>query len=153
MVSPEIRRLGAGELDLARDLFAVMAVVFDEPSEPLSDSYLEALLSRETFWAIAALARDEVVGGLTAHTLSMTRAESSEVFIYDVAVRADHQRRGIGRQLVTLLRATAAEAGIEDVFVPADTEDTDALDFYRALGGLPSPVTMFTFPGSSGVSE
>jgi aminoglycoside 3-N-acetyltransferase I len=144
-MAPEFRRLRAGDRDIARRLFAVMAEVFDEPGEPLSDRYLDALLSRETFWAIAAFARDEVVGGLTAHTLPMTRAEYSEVFIYDVAVRADHQRRGIGRQLVTLLRASAAEAGIEDLFVPADTDDTHALDFYRALGGAPAAVTMFTF--------
>ena len=115
----------------------------------LSDGYLDALLSRETFWLIAALAGDEAVGGLTAHTLAMTRSESAEVFIYDVAVRADWQRRGLGRQLVTLLCATAAEAGIADVFVPADTSDGHALDFYRALGGVPTPVTMFTL--SSGL--
>lgn len=122
-----------------------MAEVFEEPGERLSDGYLDALLNRETFWLIAALAGDEVVGGLTAHTLAMTRTESAEVFIYDVAVRADWQRRGLGRQLVTVLCATAAGAGIADVFVLADTTDGHALDFYSALGGVPTPVTMFTF--------
>jgi aminoglycoside 3-N-acetyltransferase I len=122
-----------------------MAEVFEEPCERLSDGYLDALLNRDTFWLIAALAGDDVVGGLSAHTLAMTRTESAEVFIYDVAVRADWQRRGLGRQLVTVLCATAAEAGIADVFVPAETTDGHALDFYRALGGVPTPVTMFTF--------
>jgi aminoglycoside 3-N-acetyltransferase I len=75
----------------------------------------------------------------------MTRSESAEVFIYDVAVRGDHQRRGIGRQLVTVLCAAASAAGVRDVFVPADSTDGHALDFYRALGGVPAPVTMFTF--------
>jgi hypothetical protein len=32
-----------------------MAEVFEEPNEGLSDSYLDSLLGRETFWAIAAL--------------------------------------------------------------------------------------------------
>lgn len=141
----QIRRLRAGERELARHLFAVMAEVFEEPGERLSDSYLDALLGQETFWALAALSHDEVVGGLTAHTLPMTRNESAEVFIYDVAVRADRQRQGIGRQLVTALRAAATAAGFGDVFVPADTTDGHALDFYRALGGVPAPVTMFTF--------
>jgi citrate lyase synthetase len=67
----------------------------------------------------------------------MTRAESGEVFIYDVAVRADRQRRGIGRQLVTVLCAAATAAGFGDVFVPVDSTDGQALDFYRALGGVP----------------
>ena len=143
----QIRRLRVGDRDLARHLFAVMAEVFEEPSERLSDSYLDALLGRESFWAIVALSGDEVVGGLTAHTLPMTRTESAEVFIYDVAVRAERQRRGIGRQLVTELCAAATAAGFGDVFVPVDSTDGHALDFYRALGGVPAPVTMFTFSG------
>jgi aminoglycoside 3-N-acetyltransferase I len=78
-----------------------MAQVFNEEREMLSDDYIDRLLSREEFWAIAAFADDQIVGGITAHTLPMTRAETSEVFIYDVAVRHDHQRKGIGRQLVS----------------------------------------------------
>jgi hypothetical protein len=41
------------------------------------------------FWAIAAFAAKDIGGGITAHTLPMTRTESSEIFIYDVAVRSD----------------------------------------------------------------
>jgi len=140
-----VRRLGAGERDVARRLFALMAEVFGEGGEPLSDAYVDRLLGREDFWAVAAFEDDDPVGGLTAHTLPMTRSESAEIFIFDIAVHADHQRRGVGRQLVTLLREEAAREGIETVFVPADDEDEHALDFYRALGGVPSPVTIFTF--------
>lgn len=141
----QTRRLAIGNRELARRLFAMMADVFDEPNEALGDAYLDALLRREDFWAVAALAADEVVGGMTAHTLPMTRGESAELFIYDVAVRADRQRQGVGRRLVASLREDAARAGIADVFVPAETEDAHALDFYRALGGEPTPVVMFTF--------
>src|SRR5262249_8726307 len=99
-----IKRLTAGEQTLSRDLFIMMAEVFEEACEPLSDSYLYRLLSRDEFWALAAYAGDEVVGGITAHTLPMTRSESAELFIYDVAVRKDYQRKGIGRRLMTALR-------------------------------------------------
>ena len=156
------RRVTAGDRELARELFALMARVFDEDAGPLGDAYLDALLARPDFWAVAALAAagdggeavggetvvgEAVVGGVTAHALPMTRAESWELFIYDVAVHPDHQRRGVGRLLLTTLRAAAADAGIGDAFVPADDEDVHACDFYRALGGEPSPVTMFTFAG------
>lgn len=140
-----VRRLTAGERDVARGAFTLMAEVFDEGCEPLSDAYIDRLLAREDFWAIAAFAGDDVVGGLTAHTLPMTRSESAEIFIFDVAVRADHQRRGIGRLMMATLREEAARAGIDVVFVPADDEDEHALDFYRALGGDAAPVTIFTF--------
>src|SRR5690606_26915616 len=145
MSAPKVRHLAAGDRDIARALFAMMADVFEEGNAPLGDAYLDALLSSDSFWALAALEADAVVGGLTAHVLSMTRAEASEIFIYDVAVRADRQRRGVGRLLIEFLRREAASAGIDVLFVPADDEDVHALDFYRALGGAPSPVTFFTF--------
>jgi aminoglycoside 3-N-acetyltransferase I len=142
----QVRRLHIGDRDVATSLFAMMGEVFGEAGEPLRDAYVELLLRREEFWVIAALVGDEVVGGLTAHALPMTRSESSEVFVYDVAVRDDWQRRGIGRQLMSALCEAAAGAGLGDVFVPADTSDVHALDFYRALGGESASVTMFTFP-------
>lgn len=145
MIEVRTRRLTSGDRELARELFAMMAAVFAEECEHLSDGYLDRLLSREDFWAIAAFVDDDIIGGVTAHTLPMTRTESLEVFIYDIAVRGDQQRKGIGRRLMTALREAAAAVGIRDVFVPADNDDLPALDFYRALGGLPSPVTFFTF--------
>ena len=138
-------RLKAGDRQLAKQLFSVMAAAFEEEREPLGDAYIDRLLAREDFWAIAAFEGDEIIGGVTAHTLPMTRNESSEVFLYDLAVRSDHRRKGVGRHLVTELRNRAAASGIGDVFVPADDEDVHALDFYRALGGAASPVTFFTF--------
>lgn len=87
----------------------------------------------------------DVVGGLTAHSLPMTRTESSEVLIYDIAVRGDQQGKGIGRRLISTLREAANAAGMADVFVPVDNDDLEALEFYRALGGAPASVTIFTF--------
>jgi aminoglycoside 3-N-acetyltransferase I len=144
-------RLTRDDREWARALFALLAGAFGETGEPLSDAYLDRLLGRPEFWAVAALAEDgSVVGGLTAHTLPMTRAEAAEVFIFDIAVRPDHRRRGVGRQLVAALRDAAAAQGIADVFVAADDDDQHALDFYRALGGAPSPVTIFTFSDDGG---
>jgi aminoglycoside 3-N-acetyltransferase I len=57
----------------------------------------------------------------------------------------DHQRRSVGRLLVTRLRELARDEGIDDIFVAADNEDTHALEFYRALGGVASAVTIFSF--------
>ena len=97
-------RLTRADLALARELFQAMAAVFGEPSEPLDDDYLDRLLGRADFWAMAAFTGDDLAGGLTAHTLPMTTSPSSAIFIYDIAVRAEHQRQGVGRQLVAALR-------------------------------------------------
>ena len=147
IASLHTRRLTPGDTALARRLFALMAAVFEEPGEPLSDRYIDALLNRPGFWAMAAFADDQLAGGATAHTIPMTTSESAELFVYDIAVRVDLQRQGIGRALMTAMREAATAEGIGDLFVPADNEDTHALDFYRRLGGVPAPATFFTFAG------
>ena len=146
MRAMHIKRLQPGDEALAAAMFSMMVEVFEEgdPS-PLPTDYVRELLGRVDFWAVAALEDEEPIGGLTAHRLPMTRSKSSELFIYDIAVRADRQRRGVGRALVAHLVEEAKKAGIDNAFVPADDEDTHALDFYRALGGAPAKVTMFTF--------
>ncbi len=118
LVTPEVRRLGIGDRALARRLFAMMADVFAEPTGPLSDCYLDGLLVRDGFWPLVAFEGAEVIGGLTAHTLPLTRTEAVELFVYDVAVRADRQRRGVGRALmaaassaVTMFTFAAGELG------------------------------------------
>jgi len=138
-------RLTPSDRGLARRLFLTMAEGFDQGCEPLSDDYIDQLLTREDYWAIAASGDDQLAGGLTAYTLPMTSSRSSEIFIYDIAVLTDYRRQGVGRSLLTDLRTRAAASGIGVLFVAADNVDADALDFYRALGGTPSPVTFFSF--------
>jgi aminoglycoside 3-N-acetyltransferase I len=140
-----IRRLGPDDRETARATFTLMARVFGEKQAPLTDAYIDRLLARPDFWVLAALDHGHVVGGLTAHTLMMTAYEGAEVFIYDIAVTLEHRRRGFGRRLVDGVRNEATSLGIQTVFVPADDEDTEALEFYTALGGAPTSVTMFEF--------
>lgn len=143
-----VRRLGHGDLTVARETFAMMVDVFEEDvvgRERLSDDYLDRLLRQSSFWALAAFVGSEIVGGLTAHTLPMTRSASSELLIYDLAVRRENQRQGVGHRLIRELCDRAVAVGIRDVFVPADNEDSHALDFYRAQGAVESLVTHFTF--------
>ncbi len=142
---PVVRRLGPADLEVAGQTLRLMTSVFEEPADELSARYVDTLLARTDFWLIAALQDGVPIGGLTAHALPMTRNESRELFIYDLAVDAAHQRRGVGRALVHTACALAASEGIRVSFVPADDEDDHAIAFYRAIGGDGAPVTIFTF--------
>jgi len=140
-----ITRLGPGDHELARELFAVMVAAFAEESTQLGDDYVDRLLAQGSFWALAAKLDGEVVGGLAAHVIPLTREERAELFVYDIAVAARHRRQGVGRALLGELRRLGDEAGIRVTFIAADEADADARDFYRALGGAGSGVTLFTF--------
>jgi aminoglycoside 3-N-acetyltransferase I len=126
-------------------MFVVLAEAFDEPAEPLSDEYVDQLLASTSFWAIAAFEGDRVVGGITAHTIPMTRSPRAELLVYDLAVHPDFRRRSVGAGLVTTLRRLAADAGVAEVFVPADEDDDDAVAFYRAMAGHESPFLHFAW--------
>jgi aminoglycoside 3-N-acetyltransferase I len=138
------QRLLATDLKLAHHTLALMAEVFEDSYEP-SDDRLTKLLHRPDFWLFAALDGGEAVGGLSAYVLSLPRNPNPELFIYDLAVHEDHQRRGIGRRLMAAVLDMATATGIEVAFVPADNEDEHALEFYRAIGGEAQPVTFFNF--------
>ena len=146
-MSIQVRRLTPADLTVARELFGLMSAAFGETQQPLSNDWLTEHLGSPRFWALAAFAGPDLVGGLTAHGMPLTRAEITEVFVYDIAVRATCRRRGIGRALLTTLRELCADDGIQTVLVPADADDGRAVEFYRALGGASSPVTFFVFGG------
>jgi aminoglycoside 3-N-acetyltransferase I len=135
-----VLRARVPDVKLAQRAFTTMAEVFEEDtSHELPLEHVERLLAREDFWALVALVGDEVVGGLTAHVLPMTRDASSELFVFDLAVRRDHHRRGIGRALMRHALDAAREAGLSAMFVPVDDEDIEAREFYRVqIGSCPS---------------
>jgi aminoglycoside 3-N-acetyltransferase I len=48
-----------------------------------STGYLERLLGRDTFIALAAVEGDQVIGGVAAYVLPKFEQERSEIYIYD----------------------------------------------------------------------
>jgi aminoglycoside 3-N-acetyltransferase I len=144
-----VQRLSSADALVARQTFAVMVEAFQEEPSFLSDAYLARLLERQDFWVISASIGDEVIGGLTAHTLPMTRNESDEIFLYDIAILERFRRLGAGRMLIDSLRQEALKVGISVVFVPVDEEDGEALEFYRSLDGVESPVRFFAWESSA----
>jgi aminoglycoside 3-N-acetyltransferase I len=140
-----VKRLSSADIAVARQTFAVMLEAFEEEPSVLSDVYLERLLTRQDFWVFSASIGGEVIGGLTAHTLPMTRNESEEVFVYDIAVLQSFRRLGAGRMLIDSLRQAARDVGITVVFVPVDEVDEEASEFYRSLQGAESPVRFFVW--------
>jgi aminoglycoside 3-N-acetyltransferase I len=131
-------RLAPGDVPLLRKLNAMFGEAFAEPDtyagEPPDDAYLQGLLAKEHVVALAALAGDEVVGGLVAYELDKFERARREVYIYDLAVAESHRRRGIATALIEHLRDIAARRGTWVIYVQADHGDDPAVALYEKLG-------------------
>jgi aminoglycoside 3-N-acetyltransferase I len=141
----QIKRLTKEHLADFQSLVNLFNLVFEEALKIGSEIHLLNLLSRENFIALAALTENEVVGGLTAYELPMYYSDSSEIFLYDLAVKPKYQRRGIGKELIQSLKAHCIRQGIKEFFVMAHAEDEHAIEFYRATGGKSENVVNFLY--------
>jgi aminoglycoside 3-N-acetyltransferase I len=97
-------------------------------------AYLQRLLGRDHFIAVAALDGDAVIGGLAAYVLDKFEQARSEIYIYDLAVAAGHRRRGIATAMIGEVTRIAAERGAWVVFIQADRGDDPAVALYSRLG-------------------
>ena len=133
-----VRRLGRGDVPLLRKLNALFGNAFAEPEtyhgKPPSDAYLERLLAKDHIAVIAAMAGDDVLGGLVAYELDKFEQERREVYIYDLAVDEKHRRQHIATALIAHLREIAAERGAWVIYVQADYGDGPAIALYQKLG-------------------
>jgi aminoglycoside 3-N-acetyltransferase I len=131
-------QISAADLPVLKALLAVFGEAFGEPDTYQgavpSDAYLGALLKKSHFIALAALRGDEVVGGLAAYELEKFEQARSEIYIYDLAVREDHRRKGVATGLIRALGRLAKGRGAYVVFVQADRGDEPAIRLYESLG-------------------
>jgi aminoglycoside 3-N-acetyltransferase I len=136
----DIRILGPADIALMKASLVMFGEAFEDmdayTAHPPSDGYLERLLGGDFFIALAALKNDIVVGAVAAYELKKFERERSEIYIYDLAVAAEHRREGIATALIEKLRGVAAERGAHVMFVQADTdvEDEPAIALYTKLG-------------------
>lgn len=145
----EIKRLTEPELSTFKLLIDLFNNVFEEDRSHLgSDINLSKLLGHKHFIAIVALSENEVLGGLTAYELPMYYSDSSEIFLYDLAVQSEYQRLGIGKGLLQGLKEYCRENEIKEFFVMAHEDDKHAIEFYRATGGKSEQVINFLYETS-----
>jgi aminoglycoside 3-N-acetyltransferase I len=105
-----VSRLSPLNVTPFRQLLSVFGRAFDEVDTYIRkqprQTYLEDLLGRAEFIALAALAEGHVIGGLVAYELRKFEQERSEIYIDDPAVDAAHRRRRVATALIEHLKGT-----------------------------------------------
>jgi aminoglycoside 3-N-acetyltransferase I len=134
----QINRLGRNDVAQMQALNGLFAEVFEDPesyaSAPPSASYLQQLLSNDLNFALVALKGSNIIGGLFAYQLQKFEQARSEIYIYDLAVSAQHRRRGVATALIMALRDLAQQRDCWVIYVQADYVDAPAVALYTKLG-------------------
>lgn len=132
----EIKKLNPQDADQFMALIRLFKEVFEMDSLKMPDrSYLQQLLEKDGFFVFVAMVGKQVVGGLTSYTIQQYYTRGAQLYIYDLAVKTEFQRKGIGKLLMSALMDYCKGIGIEEVFVQAEQEDEHAVAFYHATGG------------------
>ncbi len=123
----EIRALGPGDDD------AVVAAqhLFDGPAKAEAT---ERFLGEPGSHLLVAYVDGEPAGFVSG--IEVTHPDKgTEMFLYELAVDEEHQRRGHARALIGALEALARERGCTGMFVFVDDDNEGGRAAYRSAGG------------------
>ena len=142
----EVRKLTQEDVSSFHSLVRLFNMVFEEDENAIgTEKNLLKLLSNRHFVAIAGFYENEIAGGLTAYELPMYYSDHSEIFLYDLVVKPEYQRMGVGKRLIHALKDYCVNHGINEFFVLAHEEDEHAVEFYRSTGGKSEKVINFIY--------
>lgn len=142
----QIVKLQQADIDKFTELIHVFEHVFEMEDFILPELiHLQYVLNKPDFIAIVAMDGAAVVGGLTAYTVEQYYSHKPLAFIYDIAIKPEYQRKGIGKKLITAVADHCKQNAIEQMFVLAEQDDTQALEFYRSTKASESKVINFDY--------
>jgi GNAT superfamily N-acetyltransferase len=137
----EVRRLEPGDELVLPQLSAWV----DRP--PLGHGGAARFLQNERNHLLVAFDKAEPVGMLLAHELDRRHGDEKKMFLYEIDVREDRRRQGVGRALMDRFAELCRERGYPKAWVLTDEGNPPAMAFYAACGGVREPPdnVMFVF--------
>ena len=142
----KIKKLNHNDIDKFTELIRVFEDVFEMKNFKIpGKSYLQELLEKDDFFVFVALLDNRVVGGLTSYIMQQYYSKSPLVYIFDLAVKTELQRQGIGKKLIADNNSYCRDIGVEAVMVQADEIDDHAIKFYHSTGATAQKVIHFEY--------
>ena len=127
----EIKKLNAESLTAFKALIEIFKVVFENDEPVTNDEQLIKLLADPDFFVFVVMSNSKVAGGLTIYVLHRYYGTKPIAYIYDLGISPQFQRQGLGKALIAEVCDFCKQNGFEDAYVEAESEDIDAVSFYR----------------------
>ena len=127
----DIQKLSSDSLEDFKALIEIFKDVFENDEPIASDEQLGKLLSDPNFIVFVIKSNTIVLGGLTIYVLRRYFGVKPSAYIYDVGIRPEFQRQGLGKALIAEVCNFCKLNDFEDAYVEAESDDIDAVGFYR----------------------
>lgn len=126
-----IKKLDHNEVPDFRNLVEIFKAVFENEEQIPGNEHLGRLLSNPDFIVFVVKLNNRVVGGLTLYVLHSYYGTKPMAYMYDVGISPEFQGRGLGKALIAEVCRYCKDNGFEDAYVEAESDDIDAVNFYR----------------------
>lgn len=127
----EIKKLNKNETSDFRNLVEIFKNVFEHEEQISNNEHLETLLSNPDFMVFVVRQNNKVIGGLTIYILHRYYGKKPVAYMYDVGIAPEFQGQGLGKALIAEVCKYCEDNGFEDAYVEAESDDIDAVNFYR----------------------
>lgn len=124
------------------DAFLQLIRLFTSESDPAknhsykAEKYLDAFLQNQKNHVFVASINKIVIGGLTAYEMEMYKNDTSEMFLFEIEVKAQYKQQGVGRLLIQALKDVCKQRNIKQIFVVTSRNNLSALKLYESTGGI-----------------
>ena len=123
-----IRRLAPGDEALAA------RVALDFKGASISPAHAAQFLADPANVLIVAQSAAELAGFVLAYRLDRLDRDASQLFVYEVGVRPQLQRRGIGTRLMGEVRRLVIRERLMEAFVLTEADNVAARELYNGTG-------------------
>jgi aminoglycoside 3-N-acetyltransferase I len=110
------------------------AYLFDRAPEPAST---RAYLADDRNYLLLAYVGDDgpAAGFVRGTALGRPDGPERQLFLYEIAVAPEYQRRGVGTALIQELERICRDEGMAEMFVFTNCSNTAAMRLYASTGG------------------
>ena len=127
--TPSIRLLGPGD----EALLIRLAEKFY--NSQLAPAEAKALLKRAEQYMLCIQEGGHLAGFCYFHILPRWYDGVHEIFLYDLEVEEEHQRKGYGRRFFRKIFSIAKDRDIPIIWLLAKGSNATAMQFYKEMGG------------------
>jgi len=112
------------------DAVAIRQIAIAANIDSWSESDYLAEIERRDSFVLKAVVDGEIGGFLLARTVPGS-SEGSDIDLYNIAVRPENSRRGLGTALMAELLNRIDSANIENIWLEVRESNTEAIKFYE----------------------